>query len=200
MDQVLASFDVNAEFPYNCARDLLNKVIGDINHAGPVWFMETKTQLDYNYGPAFNLMEYGVDPRRILYLRRTANGAPSRLMQLHSENFERQYRGQNQPLGIPAYWAKFNATLELNCIPDKDYALELTHYKPIPLVVNATDELPIPDTHKDVLVDGVEAYLLQKIGRQDTGDAFAVFKDRMSGMLVQLKADSGLPSSMPRCW
>lgn len=200
MDQPLEGFTPSADFPYNIALELLNKVLAEINRKGPLWFMAERTPLPYQSGPGYDLTALGVDQRRIVSLNRTANNQGALLKQLEWNGFYRQYRTQQQAFGQPVAWAKFNGVLELNCAPDRDYALELTHYKPLPRVAVPDEVLPIPDHHIDVVVQGVYAYLLDRLGRQDATMAMTEYREGINEMLADVKSDAGLPRAMPRCW
>jgi hypothetical protein len=193
------SFSTTAEFPLNIAKDILNKAIREMNRLGNLWFMETSTPLTYGVGVyQYDLTALNIDPKRIAYIRRDSDDNRGELKQYQSRNFLKAFRGPNTITSTaPTAWTKYNSTLELNVIPDRDYELKVYHFRDMPLVATTTDTFLIPERDEDVLTDICMEWLKVRIGQQDTQTALVNTKVKVSPFLVQIESDAGLPLQMP---
>jgi hypothetical protein len=198
LDQPLISFSNNPDFPYNLGKELLNTVIQEMNRLGRYWFCETSTVLPYSAGVfQYNFTAFNIDPKGIIRLRKETSPNKSELRPVNWRAFQKNYRQATLNTSEPMVWAKYGNTLELNTIPDKDYGITIYYFKDIPLVTSEGDILPIPEADEDVIAEGVYAYLLNRLGRQDAGEAYARFLNKASALLANMKQDSGMPSQMP---
>lgn len=198
LDQELIGFSGNQEFPYNIALSLINNVIQEMNRMGNYWFTETVTDLPDTPGAtAFDLNALGVDPKRIIRLRREALPYAGELVQRNWRDFQQAHRSAAIATGTPQYFAKFSGQLHLDVIPDRNYQIKIYHFQDIPLVSEPGDTLPVPAGDEDVLRDGVYAYLCQRLGRADYAQAQAIYLAKIRTLLAAMKTDAGIPNQMP---
>lgn len=198
LDQTLTSFSTTQEFPYNCALDLLNGVLSEMNRLGSYWFTKTATALPYTEGVyQYDLGTLAIDPQRIDRVRRTASNYQGDLTQMHWMAFQRHYRSSSLQTTLPTRFSKYNDTLELNTIPDQDYSLVVYHFKDMPLVTTTTDTLLVPENDEDVVRDGVLAYLYQRMGYPAFDSAYQLWLGKVNKLLGDQKEDAGLPRQMP---
>ena len=198
LDQNLTTFSTSLEFPYNLAKDIFNNVVRYINRKGYYWYAETITALAYSPGVyTYSFETLGINPTKVLYIRREATDHWGELEQWQEEKFLNRYRSSAIVTARPSAWSKFGDVLSLNCIPDQDYTLKAYHLVNIPLATNPTDTTIIPLAQQDALNAGVYAYLLQAMGRPDTGQAMQIFQAIISDLLADTKQDLGLATQLP---
>jgi len=196
LDQTLSSFSNSQEFPYNIALDLINTVIQEMNRMGRYWFAETSLALTYTLG--INTYNLGsIDPKDVTRIRREAENYQGELQELNYRAFQRKFENNIPPIQMPKRWSKFNNTLFFDSIPDQDYTITLYYFEDIPQVVNTTDTLIIPFKDEDVIREGVYAYLCERIGRPDFGEAYQNYLNKISKLLADMKKDTGLPQQWP---
>jgi hypothetical protein len=197
LDEV-ASFSTSQEFPKNIALDVLNTVIREMNRWGSYWFQETETNLTYAVSTyTYSLTTLGIDPKRIVSIRKTLTNYYGFLSQYNNPHFIKQFRFADIQTAEPVAFTKYGDTLELNCIPDKDYSLKVKHFKDIPMVSATTTTFNIPEADEDVFIEGCIAYFQKAIGKGDYSVAYQLFEKKAKNLLADLKEDAGLPAQMP---
>lgn len=200
LDQVLVSFNMS-EFPYNCALDLINTVIQEMNRKGRYWFAETSTGLTYTPGIyQYNLTSLNIDPKAIIRVRTEASGFQDELKQVNWKTFQRHYRSGTIQAGRPSHWSKFGNILELSTIPDQNYLIRIYHFQDIPLMTASTSVPIVPEKDEDILREGVMAYLAKIIGRPDTTTLYTLYATKVEALLADMKEDAGMPTQMPAAW
>lgn len=198
LDQELTSFSTSQEFPYNNALGILRHVVREMNRLGNYWFTETSTNLSYSAGVyQYSFSTLGIDPRRITEIRRSAADYLGVLEPLNYKQFQKKYRGSAIQTTMPSAFSKYGDTLEFNVIPDQDYEIKVFHFNDIPLPTATDSTFPIPEDDEDVLIDGVYAYLLQRMGRPDFMEAYQVFSKKAKDLLADMKQDQGMSHQMP---
>jgi len=199
----LASFSTSQEFPGNIGLRLLNRVIRELNRLGNFAFTETETSLAYSAGVnTYSLSTFEIDPKRIRYIRKELTSHWGDLQQYNRQEFKKTYRMSAIQTTEPTGWMKFNDTLELNTIPDQDYDIRVTHFKDMPLCTATTDSqttgvILVPEKDEDILVDGVEAYLCEAIGKADWTTKLQRWEQNVSRFIVDDLKDVGLPLQLP---
>lgn len=194
----ITTFSTSLEFPANIAQDVINTAIREMNRWGSYWFMETDTALSYSVGIyQYTLSSLEIDPKRIISVRRTLTNYAGYLTQYQHNRFVKLFRFSATQTSIPTGFTKFGGVLELNTIPDRDYALKVKHYKDLPLVTTALQALVIPESDEDVLGDLCYAYLLQSMGKPDYVQAYEIAKMKAQSLLATMQEDAGIPLQMP---
>lgn len=197
LDQTLSSFSMT-DFPYNCALDLFNLVIREMNRKGRYWFAETSQTLAYSAGVyQYNYNTLNIPPHAILRLRKEATDHYGELTQLNWREFQQLYRRSAIETTEPVAWSKYGGLLELSSKPDQDYTIKVYYLQALPLVVNTTDSLLGGDENEDVYQEGVYAYLLQRLARQDWQQAYQLFDAKTNALLADIKQDAGQPRQLP---
>ncbi len=194
----ITEFNSTMEFPYNLAKDVINQVIREMNRLGNYWFTETRTNLTYTAGVyqySFNTL--GVDPKRLVRIRKEANNQWGELTEYNWRHFQRLYRSSTITTANPVAFSKYGDTLELNSKPDQNYSLVAYHFKDMPLVSLPTDTFLIPERDEDVLIDCAHQLLGYKLGRWDLGTALQACRIKINPLLVDSKQDAGMPTQMP---
>jgi hypothetical protein len=196
LDQTLISFNPSQEFPYNCGQDLINTVLQEMNRLANFGFTQTRTGLPYGVGVyQYALTNSFIDPKRIIAVRKELTRQS--LKPMNWSQFQKRFRSAPIATGEPIAWAKFGNTLELSHIPDKDYTLSVQHYTDMPLITSGTQTLLLAESDEDVIRDGVYAYLLQRMGRDDFSTAYQLYRDKLTLLIQNQKADASLAQQMP---
>jgi hypothetical protein len=196
IDQTLTGFDDQQEFPYNIALDILNTVIQDVNRQANYWF----TQASFNILPvaqSYNLTTTGLDPKKLLRIRRELIGFQGDIIQVNWRVFQRHFRQGEIKTGLPKVWSKFGNVVEFDVAPDKDYQITAYCYQDIPLATELDFMIDMPDSDSDVLREGVYAYLLQRMGRNDFSTAFQLYQSKLKSLLANQKQDVGIGQRFP---
>ncbi|MBY0403802.1 MAG: hypothetical protein K2X66_07870 [Cyanobacteria bacterium] len=194
----VTSFSVNQEFPYNIALNLLNDVIREFNRQGSFWFTETKTNLGFTVGKSsYSLASLGIDVKRIRFLRREDARVPGELQAMNYRGFLNLFRNAPVLTGMPSVYSKFGDTLELNMIPDQDYALSVYHFKNLPFVSDPLDTFLIPERDEDVLIDACFQLLGYRLGRWNLANALQGISIKIRPLLSDMNRDAGVPHQMP---
>lgn len=199
MDQTLTSFSM-VDFPYDCAKDLLNTVIQEMNREGHYWFTQTDAILAYVdgvYQYSFSAIGSGLDPKGILRIRKEAGDNQTELIQLNWRQFQQRFRRGTVETREPRYWSKYGNQIELDAKPDQDYALTVYYLRDMPLITSETDTLLCQETDEDVFREGVLAYLLNRLVRPDWESAYQFYWKKVQSLLADMKQDVGIPRQMP---
>jgi hypothetical protein len=192
------SFGASQEFPLNIAKDVLNKVIREMNRLGNLWFTETATLLAYSGGVyTWDLSALNVDPKRIRYVRKEALNHQGELAEYPNRTFRQFFRGSAVQTAQPTGFTKSANTFELNCIPDQDYQITIYHFRDMPAVTATTDTLLVPERDEDILTENCLEWLNYRMGKQDKQMSLMNIRANTIPFLVQVKSDAGMPKQMP---
>lgn len=197
LDQDLTSFSM-ADFPYTTALDLLNKVIREMNREGRYWFTETATSLPYTPGVyQYNMTTLGIDPKSITRVGKVNTQGIQDLTPLNYPEMQRRYPFTSIQTVQPQFYSRYNNILYLNSIPDQDYQITAYHFRDMPLVTSESESLLCPEADEDVFQDGVYAYLMNRLGRENWQPAWAAYMQKVKSMVVKLENDLAMPTQMP---
>jgi hypothetical protein len=196
IDQTLSDFSITQDFPYNIALDLLNTVIQDVNRQGNFWFTQASTVIA-PVSASLDLSPFNIDPKKVIRVRREISNDQGELIPVNWRTFQHNFRQGSIPTSRPTIWSRFNQTIQLNVIPDKNYQLTVYYYQDIPLVSQTTDNIVFPLSDSDVLREGVYAYLLLRLGRSDFGTAYQLYQSKLKTLLANQKQDTSLPNQLP---
>lgn len=192
------SFSSSQEFPENIAKDVLNKVIREMNRLGNLWFTETATVLAYSGGVyTYDLGVLGIDPKRIRYVRKEATNHQGELTEYQNRVFRQYFRSSTIQTAEPTVFTKSANIFELNSIPNQDYAITIYHFKDMPAVTATTDTLLVPERDEDMLTENCVEWLSYRMGKQDKQTSLVNIRANTIPFLVQVKTDAGMAKQMP---
>lgn len=191
----LTAFGSNVE-PFNMAVDLLNTVIAELNRKPDMWFVRTSTTLTYSASATnhiYDLTALSIDPRRITRIYRTLVQTGD-VQRMNWERFHQAYRRSIPALdaGIPNHFAIFSDELEFDRQHDQDYGLTVEHYADMPKVTTESETLSIPENDEDVVIDGVLAYLKQRLAMPDADSYLSLWLKKLEEIRYNAKQDSGI--------
>ena len=198
IDQDLTSFSM-PEYPYNIALDLWKLVIGEMNRMGRYWFTESKLSMgDITGKSIFNLNSFGeIDPKGIKEIKLEKIGFYTTLTEISSKIFRKRFNVNSLAVGPPMRWCKYGSLIEFDTVSDKDYNANIYYFTDLPQVVSETDKLLCQTSDEDIFLEGVYAYLMKQMGLPGYQEAYTLYISKVSGLLANMKQDSGIPTRMP---
>jgi hypothetical protein len=194
LDKPLTSLSEGQEFPYGIAKQLLNSVIQEINRKTNFSFAHASQTITVTTSQ-YNIELLGIDPKKIVQLVNTATGQA--LTQLSFKKLKLQANPASLLQTGPTHWAKQHTLLWFNTTPSTPQLLRIDYYKELALVVLDTDGTDFADFDSDILIEGVLAYLLQRLGRDDFQVVYQLYQEKLRTLLINQKQDAGLAMQMP---